>query len=161
MESGEIPPPLSTHAVSDFQAPPALAVTKSVPPTETTNALSAGHASLLFDHVEESPEAAKKFCPCAAIFWKYGLSVLGSAGVQPHEQPMVVGSGLCVVIALMIAVSVDPMYITRLASPGAMPIACVMSSVCSVSSQSPPARVSTHEVLVPSVESSVIGTLLV
>src|SRR6202050_4844358 len=127
--SGKIPPPLSPHAVSDFQAPPALAVTKSVPPTETMYALSAGQASFRDDQVEESPEAAKKFCPCAAIFWKYGFSVLGSAGVQPHEQPIVVGSGLCVVIAPMIAVSVDPTYITRLASPGAMPIAWVMSSV--------------------------------
>src|SRR5271168_3911594 len=161
MLSGEIPPPLSTHAVSDFHAPPALAVTRSVPPTETTNALSAGQASLLFDQVDESPEAAKKFWPCAAIFWKYGLSVLGSAGVQPQEQPMVVGSGLLVVMALMIAVSTDPMYITRLDSPGAMPIAWVMSSVCSVSSQSPPALESTQDVLVPSVESRVIGTLLV
>jgi len=123
MPSGEMPPPLSTHAVSDIQAPPALAVTRSVPPTETTYALSAGQASFLEDQVEESPEAAKKFCPCAAIFWKYGLSVLGSAGVQPHEQPIVVGRGLCVVMALIIAVSVDPTYTTRLASPGAMPIA--------------------------------------
>jgi hypothetical protein len=64
-------------------------------------------------------------------------------------------------MVLMIAVSVDPMYITRPASPGAMPIAWVMSSVCSVSSQFPPAFVSTHLVLVPSVDSSVIGTLLV
>src|ERR1700691_1441348 len=159
--SGEIPPPLSTHAVSDFQAPPALAVTKSVPLKKTQSALSAGHASFRDDQVEESPEAAKKFCPCADIFWKYGFSVLGSAGVQPHEQPIVVGSGLCVVIALMIAVSVDPMYITRLASPGAIPIAWVMSSVCSVSSQSPPALVSRQEVLVPSGESSVMGTLFV
>src|SRR5271163_2918563 len=153
MESGEMPPPLSVQAVSDFQAPPALAVTRSVPPTDTTYASSAGHASLLDDHVELSPEAAKKFCPCADIFWKYGSSVLGSAGVHPHEHPMVVGSGLCVVIALMIAVSNDPTYTTKLDSPGAMPIACVMSSVCSVSSQSPPARESTHEVLVPSVDS--------
>ena len=74
---------------------------------------------------------------------------------------MVVGSGLCVVMALMMAVSVEPTYITRLASPGAMPRAWVMSRVCSVSSQLPPARVSTQEVLVPSVESSVTGTLLV
>ena len=62
--------------------------------------------------------------------------MFGSAGVQPQEQPIVVGKGLCVVIALIIAVSVDPMYITRLASPGAMPSAWVISSVCSVSSQS-------------------------
>ena len=108
---------------------------KSVPPTETTYASSAGQASFLDDQVELSPDAAKKFWPCAAIFSKYGSSVLGSAGVQPHEQLMVVGSGLCVVMALIIAVSVDPTYITRLASPGAMPIAWVMSSVCSVSSQ--------------------------
>jgi hypothetical protein len=72
---------------------------------------------------------------------------------------MVVGSGLCVVMALMMAVSVEPMYITRLESPGAMPMAWVMSSVCSVSSQSPPARESTQDVLVPSVESRVMGTL--
>ena len=90
-----------------------------------------------------------------------GSACVGSAGVQPHEQPIVVGSGLCVVMALMMAVSVDPMYITRLASPGAMPSAWVMSSVCSVSSQSPPLCVYTQLVLVPSVESSVMGTLLV
>jgi len=65
---------------------------------------------------------------------------------------------LCVVMALIIAVSVDPMYITRLASPGAMPIAWVMSRVCSVSSQ--PLEY-TQLVLVPSVERRVIGTLLV
>src|SRR5580692_10383037 len=161
MLSGEIPPPESTHAVSDFHAPPALAVVRSVPPTETIFASSAGHASLLADHVELSPEAAKKFCPCADIFSKYGSSVEASAGVHPHEQPMVVGSGLCVVMALMMAVSVLPTYTTRLASPGAMPMACVMSRVCSVSSQSPPARESTQDVLVPSVESRVMGTLLV
>src|SRR5580704_2320534 len=159
--SGEMPPPLSTHAVSDFHAPPALAVVRSVPPTETMLASSAGQASFLVDQVELSPEAAKKFCPCAAIFWKNGSSVVGSAGVHPHEQPMVVGSGLCVVIALMMAVSVEPTYITRLASPGAMPRACVMSSVCSVSSQRPPARESTQLALVPSVESTVTGTVLV
>src|SRR5271170_128640 len=130
-----MPPPLSDHAVSDAQGPAALEVVKSVPPTETTLASSAGHASFLDDQVESSPEAAKKVWPCAAIFSKYGSSVVGSSGVQPQEQPIVVGSGLCVVMALMIAVSVDPIYITRLASPGAMPIAWVMSSVCSVSSQ--------------------------
>src|ERR1700723_3693127 len=154
MPSGEMPPPESTHAVSDFHAPPALPVVRSVPPTETTFASSAGQASLLDDQVELSPDAAKKFCPCAAIFSKYGSSVEGSAGVHPHEQPMVVGSGLCVVIALMIAVSVEPTYIVRLASPGAMPSACVMSSVCSVSSQLPLASV--QLVLVPSVDSSVM-----
>jgi len=64
-----------------------------------------------------------------------------------HEQPMVVA------VAVRRhgaddAVSVDPIYITRLASSGAMPIAWVMSSVCSVSSQLPPALVSTQLVLV-------------
>src|ERR1700721_4620003 len=102
-----MPPPLSTHAVSDCHAPPARSVTRPVPPTETMNALSAGQASFLDDQVELSPEAAKKFCPCADIFWKYGSSVLGSAGVHPHEQPIVFGSGVCVVMAPIIAVSVE------------------------------------------------------
>ena len=74
---------------------------------------------------------------------------------------MVVGSGLWVVMALMMAVSVEPMYTMRLARPGAMPMAWVMSRVCSVSSQLPPALVSRQEVLVPSVESRVMGTVLV
>src|SRR5580704_9174937 len=103
-----MPPPLSTHAVSEDHAPPAPLVTRSVPPTETTLASSAGHASLRFDQVEESPDAVKKFWPC-----------------------------------------------------GAMPSACVMSRVCSVSSQSRPARLSVQDVLVPSTESRVMGTLLV
>ena len=42
MWCGEIPPPLSVQAVSEAHAPPALAVVKSVPPTETTLASSAG-----------------------------------------------------------------------------------------------------------------------
>ena len=71
MLSGLMPPPLSTQAVSDAHGPAALAVVRSVPPTETTLASSAGHASVsLLDQVELSPEAAKKFWPCAAIFWK-------------------------------------------------------------------------------------------
>src|ERR1700690_886451 len=130
-----MPPPLSTHAVSDIHGPAAPVVIKSVPPTETTYGSSAGQASLLADHAEAAADAVKKFCPCTAIFLKYGSRMVGSAGVQPHEQPIVVGSGLCVVIALMIAVSDEPMYTTILASPGAMPSACVISSVCSVSSQ--------------------------
>ncbi len=70
--SGEMPPPLSTQAVSDFHAPPALAVTRSVPPTEMTCASSPGHASAapVFFQVELSPEATKKLWPCAAIFSK-------------------------------------------------------------------------------------------
>ena len=61
--SGEMPPPLSDQAVSDAQGPPGLLVVKSVPPTETTYAASAGHASFLDDQVESSPDAAKKFWP--------------------------------------------------------------------------------------------------
>jgi hypothetical protein len=61
--SGEIPPPLSAQAVSDCQGPAALAVVKSVPPTETIYVASAGHASFLLDQVEASPDAAKKFWP--------------------------------------------------------------------------------------------------
>src|SRR5450432_600342 len=156
-----MPPPLSTHAVSDMHGPAAPVVIKSVPPTETTYGSSAGQASLLADQVEASPDAVKKFCPCTAIFLKNGSRTIGSTGVHPHEQPIVVGSGLCVVIALIIAVSDDPTYTTRLASPGAMPSACVMSSVCSVSSQRPPATESTQATLVPSVENSVTGTVLV
>jgi len=34
MEAGELPPPAIGQAVSDFHAPPALTVVKSVPPTE-------------------------------------------------------------------------------------------------------------------------------
>src|SRR5579863_5620124 len=135
MLSGEMPPPLSDHAISVAQAPPALEVVRSVPPTETTYASSAGHASLRDDQVELSPDATKKFCPWEDIFRKYGSSVLGSAGVQPHEQPIEVRSGLWVVMALIMAVSVEPTYISRPANPGAMPSAWVMSSVCSVSSQ--------------------------
>lgn len=68
--SGEMPPPESLHAVSDDHGPAADAVTRSVPPTETTFASSAGQASLRLDHVELSPDAAKNVCPCAAIFSK-------------------------------------------------------------------------------------------
>lgn len=61
-------------------------------------------------------------------------------------------------MALRMAVSDDPTYITTLDKPGAMPRACVMSKVCSVSSQPWEAR---HAVEVPSVDTTVIGTLLV
>ena len=67
---------------------------------------------------------------------------------------MVVGRGLWVVMALMMAVSVDPTYMTRLARPGAMPMAWVMSRVCSVSSQ---LGLVAAAVLVPSVESKADG----
>ena len=50
-----------------------------------------------------------------------------------------------------------PMYITRLDKPGAMPSACVMSKVCSVSSQVG----SLQLVLWVSTDLSVMGTLLV
>jgi len=61
MESGELPPPLSAQAVSDFHGPAALEVVRSVPPTETIFASSAGHASFDADQAELSPDAAKKF----------------------------------------------------------------------------------------------------
>src|SRR5208282_822107 len=114
MESGEMPPPLSAHAVSDFHGPAALEVVKSVPPTETTFASSAGQASFDADHAELSPDAAKKFWPCDAICSKYGSRVLGSAGVHPHEQLICLdnGASVSVTIALMQAVSLispDPL----------------------------------------------------
>jgi hypothetical protein len=113
-ESGEMPPPLSAQAVSDFQGPAALAVVRSVPPTETIFASSAGQASFDEDQAELSPDAAKKFWPCDAICSKYGSRVLGSAGVQPHEQLICLDRGASVVetIALMQAVSLmfpDPL----------------------------------------------------
>src|ERR1700688_3686901 len=107
-----------------------------------------------------SPAAWNRFCPCAANSWKYGLSVFGSAGLHVHEELSCAFSGLCVAIALKMAESVDPTYITRLDIPGAIPSACVISRVCSVSSQ-PKKRLYTQLVLVPSVERSVIGTLFV
>jgi hypothetical protein len=114
MESGEMPPPLSAQAVSDFQGPAALEVVKSVPPTETIFASSAGQASFDADQAELSPDAAKKFCPCDAICSKYGSNVLGSAGVHPHEQLICLDNGAAAVetIELMQAVSLilpDPL----------------------------------------------------
>src|ERR1700722_9776186 len=156
MLSGEMPPPLLDHAVSDFHAPPGPVVIRFVPPTEMTFASSAGHAGFDLDQVELSPLAIKKFCPWAAIFWKYGSSAVVSAGPQIQEQLIVAGKGLWVVIALRIAESMVPMYITRLLRPGAMPRAWVISIVCSMSEHPDVLR---QVVLVPSVESSVIGTL--
>ena len=105
--SGETPPPLSAQAVSDAQGPAALVVVKSVPPTETIFASSAGQASFDEDQAELSPDAAKKFWPCDAICSKYGSRVLGSAGVQPHEQLICFDKGASVseTIALMQSVS--------------------------------------------------------
>lgn len=80
--------------------------------------------------------------------------MLGSAGLQVQDELNCAFSGLAVAIALKIAASLEPTYITRLESPGAIPNAWVMSKVCSVSSQ----LGETQLVLVPSVESSVIGT---
>ena len=61
--------------------------------------------------------------------------MLGSAGLQVHEGAQLRVQRLCVAMALKMAASVEPTYITRLDKPGAMPSACVMSRVCSVSSQ--------------------------
>jgi hypothetical protein len=66
--SAEMPPPLSTQAVSDFQGPAAERVARSVPPTEMRQAASAGQASFRLDQIELSPDAAKKLCPGASIF---------------------------------------------------------------------------------------------
>jgi len=108
MLSGETPPPLSAQAVSEAQGPAALEVVRSVPPTETILASSAGQASFDADQAELSPDAAKKFWPCDAICSKYGSRVLGSAGVQPHEQLICleIGASVFETIALMQAVSV-------------------------------------------------------
>ena len=84
--------------------------------------------------------------------------MFGSAGLHVHEELNCAFRGLAVAIELKMAESVDPTYITRLDIPGAMPSACVMSMVCSVSSQPCDSR---QLVLVPSVESSVMGTLSV
>ena len=89
---------------------------------------------------------------------KYGSSVFGSAGLQVQDELSCAFSGSAVAMALKMAESDEPTYITRLDKPGAMPRACVMSMVCSVSLQLCEAR---QLVLVPSVESSVMGTLLV
>jgi len=136
-----------------------LVVVKSVPPTETIFASSAGHASFDEDHAELSPDAAKKFWPCDAIFSKYGSSVLGSAGVQPHEQLSCFDNGASVVtvMALMIAVSVLPTYTYSVVMPGAMPSDCVISRICSVSSQLGEVQLR----LVPSVEIPVTAAVLV
>jgi hypothetical protein len=114
MLSGETPPPLSAHAVSDAHGPPALDVVRSVPPTETMFASSAGHASFDADQAELSPDATKKFWPCEAICSKNGSKVLGSAGVQPHEQLICfeIGASVSETIALMQEVSLmlpDPL----------------------------------------------------
>src|SRR5262249_25286460 len=103
----------------------------------------------------------KIFCPWAANSLKYGSSVPGSTGVHPHEQLNCAFSGLAVAMALKIAGSDDPTYIPRLDKPGAMPNAWVMSRVCSVSSQTPPAALYTQLVEVPSVDTNLTGTLLV
>src|ERR1017187_1442003 len=112
MPLGDIPPPEPAQAVSHAQAPPAPAVASSVAPTATTFAESAGQESFPADHAPPSPEAAKKFCPCASTFGKKTSAALGSAGVQPPEQPICRASGASVVtvMALRIAVSVEPTY---------------------------------------------------
>jgi hypothetical protein len=70
-----------------------------------------------------SPAAWNKFWPCAANSLKYGLSVLGSAGDHVQEELNCALSGLAVAIALKMAESVDPTYMTKLDRPGAMPSA--------------------------------------
>ena len=71
-------------------------------------------------HSPLSPAAWNKFWPCAANSSKYGLSLLGSAGDHVHEELNCALSGLAVAIALKMAESVAPTYMTRLDRPGAM-----------------------------------------
>lgn len=59
---GVVPPPLSIQAVSDDQGPPALAVFRSVPPTEVRKESSAGQTKIEDFHLPLSPEAVKKLC---------------------------------------------------------------------------------------------------
>ncbi len=71
MWSGLMPPPLSTHAVSEAHGPPALEVVRSVPPTGHNVAVVRGPWEFLGGPAWNCrPTATKKFCPCAAIFWK-------------------------------------------------------------------------------------------
>ncbi len=74
-------------------------------------------------HAPLSPDAWNRFWPCAANSLKYGLSVLGSAGDHVHEELNCASSVLAVAIALKMAESVAPTYMTKLDRPGAMPSA--------------------------------------
>ncbi len=61
-------------------------------------------------------------------------------------------------MAAKMAVSLDPTNTYRASMPGAMPRACVMSRICSVSSQ-PSATLQSR--LVPSAETPTTGAVLV
>src|SRR2546429_7278056 len=61
--------------------------------------------------------------PISANSWKYGSSVLGSAGNHDHEELNCAFSVLAVAMALKMATSLDPTYTTRLDRPGAIPSA--------------------------------------
>ena len=118
---------------------------------------------MLAPYAPLSPAAVKRLWPWAANFLNRGSSVAGSAGPQPHEQlswastlPVIEPAG-GTDIADRIAVSLAPTYTLSCVSPGAMPSAWVMSSVCSVSSQPFAYRQPTE---LPSVETALTGTLL-
>src|SRR5262249_33204898 len=93
----------------------------------------------------------------------------GSGGLHAHEQLNWLSSGFAVAMAFRMPGSSRvcparaplPMYIVSFDRPGAMLIDCVMSRVCSVSSQKPPAELSTQLTFWPSTDRSVIGTVLV
>src|SRR5579872_2152334 len=102
--SGEIPPPPSTQTVSEAQPLPAPFVVRSVPPTQMTSGDSIGHMLEVL-HAPLSPAASKKLWPCAIIFMKNGSSLLGSTGVQNHDELKFKGKGLCDDMLLNIAVS--------------------------------------------------------
>ena len=83
--------------------------------------------------------------------------MLGSDGAHVHEELSCAESGVCVVMEPRMAVSLEPTNTNRSFNPGAMETAWVMSMVCSVSSQT--GYLQFKEV--PSVETPLIGTLLV
>ena len=85
--------------------------------------------------------------------------MLGSAGLQVHEELRFNGKGEYVDIEPNKAVSLSSLTNTyTVVRPGAMPPDCVMSRVCSVSSQPCDARQFT---LLPSVETPVTAKVLV
>ena len=121
--SGEMPPPLSTHAVSDAHGPSCLGRGQiSTADRDDMLASSAGHASFSRRPRRTVARGGKERLPLRRHLLEIRVERRWDRPASsPHEQPIVVGSGLCVVMALMMAVSVEPIYTTRLASPGAMP----------------------------------------
>src|SRR5580700_9451362 len=78
-------PALPFQPVSDFHAPPAAVVTRSVPPTAVTNGSSDGQTTSPAVEDPWSPVATKTVWPCTAISLKIG-SRLFSLSDHPQEQ---------------------------------------------------------------------------